>query len=303
MLCSVLMDFESMLLVMTTSMSPGMCTLGTRILNRRPSGRPTATILCLDLISRVGIPMTMYVPKPETLLTSSHSATRTNTAAQVYSFARSLSGPWSSWKEFADDGSNTYHSQSTFILPLNATTAIYMGDRWYPNNLMRSTYIWLPLELTGQTDIWLRNRVNWIPELDRKSWRTAPAERVYEGEAATLSNGARSVSCSGCSGSSAAGYIGGDGDGSLQVTVTSDAATKTTLRLGHANGNSVERYASVSVNGVSREIPFLPTNDGQTPSSSTLNVDLRAGSNTIVIRRSTKGGYASDIDAIRVPVN
>jgi hypothetical protein len=188
-------------------------------------------------------------------------------------------------------------------LPLNATTAIYMGDRWYPNNLMRSTYIWLPLELTGQTDIWLRNRVNWIPELDRKSWRTAPAERVYEGEAATLSNGARSVSCSGCSGSSAAGYIGGDGDGSLQVTVTSDAATKTTLRLGHANGNSVERYASVSVNGVSREIAFLPTNDGQTPSSSTLNVDLRAGSNTIVIRRSTKGGYASDIDAIRVPVN
>ena len=233
----------------------------------------------------------------------SNPQSETYATTQVYSFARSLSGPWSPWKEFADNGSNTYHSQSTFILPLNATTAIYMGDRWYPDNLMRSTYVWLPLELTGQTDIWLRNRVNWIPELSRGSWRVAPTERVYEGEAATLSNGARSVSCSGCSGRSAAGYIGGSEDGTLQVTVTSDVSTKTTLRLGHTNGNSGERYATVTVNGVSKEVAFLPTNDGQTPGSSTVNVDLRSGSNTIVIRRSSRGSYVSDIDAIRVPVN
>lgn len=223
---------------------------------------------------------------------------------QVYSFATSLSGPWSPWTEFADNGSNTYHSQVTFILPLNATSAIYMGDRWYPNNLMRSTYIWLPLELTGETDIWLRNRASWAPRLSDGSWGVGPTERQYEGEAGVLSNGAVSVDCSGCSGGLAAGYVGGGGGdgGTVQLTVASDVATRTTLRVRHTNGNTVERYATVSVNGVSQEVAFLPTDGGQSPGSSSVHVDLQAGVGNTVIISGAGSSYAPDIDQVIVPV-
>lgn len=223
------------------------------------------------------------------------------TSVQVYSYATSLSGPWSPWKEFADDGSNTYYSQVSYILPINATSAVYMGDRWIPDNLMRSTYIWLPLELTGGTNIWLRNRSSWVPNIAGGSWSVSPTERSYEGEAGTLRNGARTVSCSGCSGGSAAGYIGGSDGGELELRVQSDVATRTTLRFRHANGNTGERTGEVTVNGVTQKVGFLPTGGGQTPGSSAVNVNLVAGQNTIVVKGSG-GSWAADIDQVVVPV-
>jgi hypothetical protein len=221
----------------------------------------------------------------------------------VYSYATSLSGPWSAWKEFADDGSNTYYSQVTYILPLNATSAIYMGDRWHSDNLMRSTYIWLPLELTGQTNIWLRNRSSWVPNVAQGSWSAPPTERIYEGEAGTLRNGARSVSCSGCSGTAAAGYIGADSGtgGEVELRIQSDAATRTTLRVRNTNGNTGERYGNVVVNGVSQKVAFLPTNNGQAPGSTAVHVNLRAGENTVVISGSGTA-YGADIDQVIAPV-
>lgn len=78
----------------------------------------------------------------------------------VYSTATSLAGPWSAWKTFADSGSNTYASQTTFILPVG-DNAVYLGDRWVSSNLMRSTYIWLPLQLSGTTAT-MKNAVNWV---------------------------------------------------------------------------------------------------------------------------------------------
>lgn len=228
----------------------------------------------------------------------------THTRQQVYSYATSLSGPWSAWKEFADDGANTYASQTSFILPLNATSAIYMGDRWHSENLMRSTYIWLPLELTGQTNIWLRNRNSWVPNLSQGSWSASPTERSYEGESGTLRNGARLVSCSGCNGGRAAGYIGADSGsgGEVELRIQSDVATKTTLRVRHTNGNTVERYGNVNVNGVTQRVAFLPTDSGQTSGSTAVHVNLRAGDNTIVISGSGTG-FAADVDQIFVPVN
>jgi len=78
----------------------------------------------------------------------------------VYSTATKLSGPWSGWKTFADSGSNTYQSQTTYVLPVGSG-AMYMGDRWVSSNLMRSTYIWLPLKLEGTTAS-MKNAVNWV---------------------------------------------------------------------------------------------------------------------------------------------
>ncbi|KAK0721445.1 hypothetical protein B0T21DRAFT_414627 [Apiosordaria backusii] len=86
----------------------------------------------------------------------------------VYRHSTSLSGGWSGWEEFADDGSNTYHSKTTYILPYGpgGQSFMYIGNRWASSNIQASTYVWLPLEITG-TKAWLRNRPGgWVPNLD-----------------------------------------------------------------------------------------------------------------------------------------
>ncbi len=67
-----------------------------------------------------------------------------NTNNNVYTTATSLAGPWSTWTTFAPTGTDTYNSQTTFVLPITGnqgTTFIYMGDRWNPNDLGDSPYI------------------------------------------------------------------------------------------------------------------------------------------------------------------
>ncbi|PGG99989.1 hypothetical protein AJ79_08351 [Helicocarpus griseus UAMH5409] len=219
----------------------------------------------------------------------------------VYSTATSLSGPWSSWQTFADEGSNTYASQTTFILPLG-NTAIYMGDRWHSDNLMRSTYIWLPLEISATT-VRMANRVNWILEdVNTGAWSPGPEENQYEGEDATLGNDARVISCSACSGGEAAGYIGGGAGGTvLFADVRSDVDTRTTIRVKYLNGDSGERYSGVRVNGGEvQRMAFLPRSGD--PGSSTLHVDLRAGANEIVVE-GLDGGWGGDLDRLMVPVS
>ena len=73
-----------------------------------------------------------------------------------YSTATSLSGPWSAYQDFAPAGTNTFNSQDTWVLPVtgsSGTTYMYMGDRWdssnVPSSLANSTYVWLPLTLSG----------------------------------------------------------------------------------------------------------------------------------------------------------
>jgi hypothetical protein len=41
----------------------------------------------------------------------------------------------------------TYHSQSTFVLPVQGRkdAFIYMGDRWNPGNAIDGRYVWLPI--------------------------------------------------------------------------------------------------------------------------------------------------------------
>ena len=161
---------------------------------------------------------------------------------------------------------------------------------------MRSTYVWLPLTLSGTTAS-MKNQVNWVPA----TWSAGPSENSYEGESATLSGGAKSVSCSGCSGSNAAGYLVSSSGGAVQfASVQSSASTKTTIRLKHENGDSSQRYADISVNGgASQRIAFLPTSDGNTPGSSSLHVNLNSGSNTVLIKGAS--GNGPDIDRIMVP--
>ncbi|TDZ35191.1 hypothetical protein C8035_v009907 [Colletotrichum spinosum] len=221
----------------------------------------------------------------------------------VYSYATSLSGPWSAWQTFAPAGSNTFSSQTTYILPVG-DMAIYMGDRWVSTNLMRSTYVWLPLTISGTT-ITLADRVNWTPNVAAGAWAAGPTETSYEGESAALSGGARSISCAGCSGSAAAGYVGGSsGGGAVQFSsVSVQASGRTTVRIKHLNGDSGQRWATVTCNGASQTLAFLPTADGNSPGSSSLFCNLNAGSGNTIRIASGDSSWVADIDRIFVPVN
>jgi hypothetical protein len=70
----------------------------------------------------------------------------------VYATAKSISGPWSRFHNIAPPKTNTYNSQSGYLLKIvgtRATTVIYMGDRWTPPHLWNSRYIWMPLQIGG----------------------------------------------------------------------------------------------------------------------------------------------------------
>ncbi|KAF2131272.1 carbohydrate-binding module family 35 protein [Dothidotthia symphoricarpi CBS 119687] len=220
-----------------------------------------------------------------------------NANDNMYSTATSLSGPWSAWKKFADSGSNTYSSQTTFVLPIG-DNFMYMGDRWVSDNLMRSTYVWLPLQISGTTAT-MKNAVNWVVDPASGSMTGGPSETQYEGESATLSNGARSISCSTCSNSNAAGYIGGASQGMVVFSnVNSAATTRTTIRIKHLNGDSAQRYADVSVNGKTQRLAFLPHGGGD-PASSSLHADLKQGANEIKV--AIAGTWGPDVDRLMVP--
>lgn len=149
----------------------------------------------------------------------------------MYTTATSLSGPWSSWSTFAPVGTDTWNSQTNFVLPVG-NSFIYMGDRWVSSNLMASTYVWLPLTISGSTASLPTNYVNWVINTSTGAFANGPSENSYEGEAATLSGGATIVSCSGCSGTEAAGYIGGSSGGVATFSsVSSTVSTTTTIRV------------------------------------------------------------------------
>ncbi|CAN8105792.1 unnamed protein product [Discula destructiva] len=223
-----------------------------------------------------------------------------------YTYATSLAGPWSAWTTFATAGSNTYTSQTNYILPVSDSLTMYLGDRWVSSNLMASTYVWLPLTFSG-TSVTMGNYVNWIPNVAASSaWTAGPTENDPEGETATLAGGAKVVACTGCSGAEAAGYIGGGSQGTVTFSKVPSSATttKTTIRIKYENGDSAQRLANVTCGGAEYNVAFLPTASGNgTPGSSVVHCAMTSGTaNTVVIGQSD-GAYGPDVDRIMVPVS
>lgn len=68
----------------------------------------------------------------------------------MYVSSESLSGSWEKHELFAPRGTNTWNSQTSFILPVvngSDTTFVYTGDRWsFPKQRSAATYVWLPME-------------------------------------------------------------------------------------------------------------------------------------------------------------
>ncbi|WP_029905072.1 glycoside hydrolase family 43 protein [Prevotella sp. 10(H)] len=71
------------------------------------------------------------------------------------------------WKELGDPcigdtTKTTFHSQSTYILPVQGkrNQYIYMGDRWHPQNAIDGRYVWLPVDFQGE-HFFIRWRDRW----------------------------------------------------------------------------------------------------------------------------------------------
>ena len=80
----------------------------------------------------------------------------TPNAARLFS-ADSIWGPWTylgnPCKGNVDQQNSTFHSQSTFVLPVlgHPGQFIFMADRWNPKDAIDGRYIWLPVEWNDQT--------------------------------------------------------------------------------------------------------------------------------------------------------
>lgn len=66
-----------------------------------------------------------------------------------YHTATSIEGPWTLQGLFCPEGTLTFNSQCSFVLPVvrdDNTIYMYMGDRWaYPHQADAATQIWLPI--------------------------------------------------------------------------------------------------------------------------------------------------------------
>jgi hypothetical protein len=69
-----------------------------------------------------------------------------------FAIAKKLEGPWSEFKDIAPPETNTYGSQSTFMLKVvgtKKTSVILLADQWRPQTQWDSRYLWMPLEIGG----------------------------------------------------------------------------------------------------------------------------------------------------------
>jgi beta-glucanase (GH16 family) len=95
-------------------------------------------------------------------------------AARMFS-ANSIWGPWTEHPNpCTGDGANlTFHSQSTFILPVEGKkdAFIFMADRWTPKHPIDGRYVWLPVLFENGLPA-----LKWSDEWDLTMFdRTAPA--------------------------------------------------------------------------------------------------------------------------------
>jgi beta-xylosidase len=70
-----------------------------------------------------------------------------------------------------DDKELTFHSQSTFILPVEGKkdAFIFMADRWNPDNAIDGRYVWLPIQFNEKGNPYLEWLNEWeLSVFDKK---------------------------------------------------------------------------------------------------------------------------------------
>ncbi|TFY82940.1 hypothetical protein EWM64_g1071 [Hericium alpestre] len=215
--------------------------------------------------------------------------------ANKFFTASSLSGPWSSEADIAPPATRTYFSQNNFDMPLGSD-AIYMGDRWRPDLLGSSRYIWYPLDWSSgnpqivHADVWQVN-------LGAGTY-TAASGTSYEAESGTRSGSSTLITSSAFSGGQGVGYLGNGG--SVTLNNVQGAGTSQWVALYYANGDSTWRNTTVSVNGGASVLVDQPdSGGGDVILSVPVKLNLRQGANSITFG-ADQSTYAGDLDKIIV---
>jgi hypothetical protein len=93
-----------------------------------------------------------------------------------YMTATSLEGPWKMRGLFAPEGSLTWNSQCSFVLPITSakdTFLMYMGDRWsFPHQGSAATYVWQPISVKGDSMSIAQFQQSWKINLSKGQWYT-----------------------------------------------------------------------------------------------------------------------------------
>ncbi|THG99627.1 hypothetical protein EW026_g2739 [Hermanssonia centrifuga] len=207
----------------------------------------------------------------------------------------SLSGPWSSQQDIAPPATNTYFSQNAYDLPLGSN-AIYMGDRWRPDLLGSSRYIWYPLDFSSGSPQLVPADV-WSVNIQAGTYSAATGTS-YEAENGQLGGSATIASDPSFSGGRVVGYLG-DG-GTVTISNVQSNGGAHWVALYYANGDSTWRNVTVSVNGGSNVLVDQPnTGGGHVVLSVPVKVNLNSGANSITFG-SGQTNYAGDLDRIIV---
>jgi predicted secreted protein len=130
---------------------------------------------------------------------------------------------------------------------------------------------------------------------------TAPPPAVaYQAENATLSQGAVATSHTGFTGTGFVDYANVTG-GYIEWTVNAVSAGSQTLTLRYANGATVNRPMTITVNGtaVATNLAFNPTTNWDTWADKTMTATLNAGNNTIRATATAASG-GPNVDQLSV---
>ena len=112
------------------------------------------------------------------------AATGWDSNDNYYFTATSMAGPWTDRGDFTPNSTNTYDSQTTYILPVQgsqSTTYMYMGDRWDDSSTTsfgNSRYIWLPLDVSG-TAISMNNYASWSIDTVTGAWSSGAGTQLF----------------------------------------------------------------------------------------------------------------------------
>lgn len=228
----------------------------------------------------------------------------------VYATTPSLTEPkWSPYRLIAKAKTNTHTSQVSFVLPVQGTEAtsyVYIGDRWLTKHLWDSPPVFLPLAIGGGKAT-LNWHDAWSIDLKKGTWRPEKPAQMVEAETATFAGGASVVDDADSSGGKrvALPHAGSTATfGSIRV----DTAGPHTLELNYRNPDAIARFgfdsnrrAMIRVNGgPGVRLSFPTTTDRVNPvTKATLPIRLLAGEpNTIEI--IAENGAGPDLDTIAV---
>ncbi len=95
-----------------------------------------------------------------------------------YMTATSLEGPWKTGGLVAPEGTLTWNSQCSFVLPIAGakdTLFMYIGDRWsFPKQGSAATYVWQPITVKGDSMFIPELQQGWNADLVNAKWSPVP---------------------------------------------------------------------------------------------------------------------------------